>query len=72
MALLSNAMMTGGKDGQVRTWKANFYNPSSLPKLLKTMKEHTGSIVCLRTSDDEMEAITAGADSSCIIWNISK
>ena len=58
-ALLNNAMMSGGKDGQLRTWKVNFYNPTSKPKLLTTVKEHTGTIVCLRPSDDQMEAITA-------------
>lgn len=72
IALLRNAMITGGKDGQVRTWRINFFNPGSKPKLLATIKEHSKAIVCLRTADDEMEAITASADSSCIIWNISK
>ena len=51
--------MSGGKDGQLRTWKMNFYNLTSKPKLLTTVKEHTGAIVCLRPSDDQMEAITA-------------
>ena len=73
LAFLQNGMMTGGQDGQLRTWRINTYNPTpTKPKLLTTVKEHTGAIVCLRTSNDEMEAITASADGSCIIWNISK
>ena len=65
-------MLSGGKDGQLRSWSMNAYNPESKPQILKTVKEHSGAIVSLVVTDDEVEAVTASRDGSCIIWNISK
>ena len=72
MTLLQDGLITGGKDGQMRTWRMQRYNSSSKPKLLSTVREHKNKIVALEISKDEIECISASEDGACIIWNISK
>ena len=72
IALLNDGLFTGGQDGQLRTWRTSRFYPNAKPKLLATLKEHTASVVSLNICQDEVEAISASADGSCIIWDISK
>ena len=68
-------MITGGMNGQMRSWRVGslgYGRPMGKPTLLMTVKEHSSSIVAIRTTRDLKECITAGKDGSCIIWDISE
>jgi hypothetical protein len=45
VALLNDGILTGGQDGQIRTWRTQRYNPTAKPKLLTTVREHKGLII---------------------------
>ena len=72
IAQLKDGLFTGGQAGQLRTWRTSRFYPNAKPTLLSTFKEHSGNIVSIRLTKDEMEAISASADGACIIWDITK
>ena len=74
---MSSGLLTGGKDGQLRSWKMpSMYSMQQKvigkPSLLMTVKEHTAAIVKIHVTKDQSECITASKDGSCIIWDIRK
>lgn len=63
----SDMILSAGSDGQVRAWRL-------LPDaqvLTATMKEHRGVVTSLRIKKDDTEAVSASADGSCVIWDLS-
>ena len=73
----ANALLTGGKSGQMRSWRM----PSmwslqqkviGKPTLLMTVKEHTSDIVKIHITKDQKECITGSKDGTCIIWDIRR
>lgn len=51
---------------QVRIWELQ-------PKghqLLETMKEHRGTVTCIKIKSDDKECVSASSDGACIIWDI--
>ena len=73
----ANALLTGGKSGQMRSWKMpSIYSLQQKvigkPTLLMTVKEHTSDIVKIHVTKDQKECITASKDGTCIIWDIRR
>jgi len=72
---LSNVtgILTGGTNGQVRSWQVghSYKTPLSKPLLKMTVKEHANDVVKIQVTKDLTEAISAGKDGSCIIWDVS-
>lgn len=62
-------IFSGGMKGEVRMWKLS----KSHQELVVSMKEHKGRIwsIAVRT-DDNLRAVTASADGSCIVWDLDK
>ncbi|EDO48010.1 predicted protein [Nematostella vectensis] len=55
-------IVSGGGEGQVRVWEGK--------KLLGMMKEHKGSVTCIKLKRDDTECVSASTDGTCIIWNL--
>lgn len=70
LALLRNRILTGGRNGQMRSWSLGYGNAK--PKLVATVQEHKGEIVGVEVTRDEAECITGSKDGSCIIWDIRR
>ena len=73
----AHALLTGGKNGQMRSWKMPMMyslqqKVIAKPKLLMTVKEHTSDIVKIHVTKDQRECITASKDGTCIIWDIRR
>ena len=59
--------------GHLRSWSVghSYKTPLAKPALKMTVKEHTGEVVKLQVTRDLSQAISAGKDGSCIIWDVS-
>ena len=73
----ANALLTGGKSGQMRSWKMpSIYSLQQKvigkPTLLMTVKEYPSDIVKIHVTKDQKECITASKDGTCIIWDIRR
>ena len=73
----AHALLSGGKNGQMRSWKMpSMYSLQQKvigkPTLLKTVKEHTSDIVKIHVTKNHKECITASKDGTCIIWDIRR
>lgn len=51
---------------QVRVWELQ---PKG-HRLLETMKEHKGTVTCIKIKSDDKECVSASSDGACIIWDI--
>ena len=51
---------------QVRVWEVQ---PKG-HRLLETMKEHKGTVTCIRIKSDDKECVSASSDGVCVIWDI--
>lgn len=58
--------ITGGGDGQVRSWEI----ASQSAVLLGTLKEHTAVVTSIHISSTDEECVTSSEDGTCIIWNL--
>ncbi|XP_037073978.1 cilia- and flagella-associated protein 52-like [Pollicipes pollicipes] len=61
-------LMTGGGEGQVRAWEIGCQTQT----LRAALKEHRGSVTCLRLTGDDSECVSASTDGSCIIWDVRR
>lgn len=61
-------IVSGGAEGRVRVWKVT----SSHQAMLASLKEHRGPINCIRINQDSTQCISASADGSCIVWDLTK
>ncbi|XP_026319264.1 cilia- and flagella-associated protein 52 [Hyposmocoma kahamanoa] len=59
-------LVSGGCEGQVRVWeiKPQYQN------LKKVLKEHKSPVSAIQVSPNDTEAVSAGTDGSCIIWDL--
>uniref|UniRef100_H3CIU6 Cilia- and flagella-associated protein 52 n=1 Tax=Tetraodon nigroviridis TaxID=99883 RepID=H3CIU6_TETNG len=59
-------IISGGGTGMVRVWELQ----SKGHRLLETMKEHKGTVTCVKIKGDDKECVSASSDGVCIIWDI--
>lgn len=60
-------LLSGGEDGVVRVWSVGQTHQT----LVASLKEHRGAIQAIRVNRDHTECVTASADGSCIVWDLS-
>eukprot|EP00698_Gefionella_okellyi_P023867 TRINITY_DN8273_c0_g1_i1.p1 TRINITY_DN8273_c0_g1~~TRINITY_DN8273_c0_g1_i1.p1 ORF type:complete len:617 (+),score=142.57 TRINITY_DN8273_c0_g1_i1:20-1870(+) len=61
-------LITGGGDGQVRVWRVG----TESREMIASMKEHKGTVTSVVLSRDDNDCVSASADGSCIIWDLSR
>ncbi|XP_077288474.1 cilia- and flagella-associated protein 52 [Arctopsyche grandis] len=61
-------LISGGYEGQVRVWHIEADKQS----LKAVLKEHKCPVSAIQVNNINTEAVSAGADGSCIIWDIIK
>ena len=69
-------LITGGRDGEIRTWKTGYLSSAGKPvSLLSTVREHKKEVTSLQVAEavaNSDEAVSASMDGSCIIWSLAK
>lgn len=61
-------LISGGGEGQVRVWHVTPYQQT----MQEAMKEHKGSVTCIKVRKNDQECVTASTDGSCIIWDLQR
>ncbi|XP_028413168.1 cilia- and flagella-associated protein 52-like [Dendronephthya gigantea] len=61
-------LISGGGEGQVRVWAISPVQQ----RMLEAMKEHKGSVTCIKIRKNDEECVTASTDGSCIIWDLKR
>jgi WD40 repeat protein len=64
----SRTVVSGGGEGQVRVWEVN----KSGQHMTAALKEHTGTVTCIKLRTNDEECVTASTDGTCIIWDLIK
>ncbi|KAJ3271455.1 Cilia- and flagella-associated protein 52 [Terramyces sp. JEL0728] len=61
-------IVSGGEDGQVRVWKIS----KQTQQLDHAMKEHKGTVTCIKIRKNGYECVSSSSDGSCIIWDLTR
>ncbi|KAI8927862.1 WD40-repeat-containing domain protein [Entophlyctis helioformis] len=61
-------IVSGGEDGQVRVWKITKH----VQHLEDAMKEHKGTVTCIKIRQNSLECVSSSSDGSCIIWDLTR
>ncbi|KAI8902331.1 quinon protein alcohol dehydrogenase-like superfamily [Globomyces pollinis-pini] len=61
-------IVSGGEDGQVRVWKIS----KQIQLLDHAMKEHKGTVTCIKIRKNGLECVSSSSDGSCIIWDLTR
>ncbi|KAI8910144.1 WD40-repeat-containing domain protein [Gorgonomyces haynaldii] len=61
-------IVSGGEDGQVRVWKVT----KQLRSLEDAMKEHKGTVTCIKIRKNNLECVSSSSDGSCIVWDLTR
>ncbi|KAL2918632.1 hypothetical protein HK105_202033 [Polyrhizophydium stewartii] len=61
-------IVSGGEDGQVRVWKIS----KQVQHLEDAMKEHKGTVTCIKIRKNNLECVSSSSDGSCIIWDLTR
>lgn len=61
-------LLTGGDDGRLRIWNIT----PSHQAMVQSLKEHRGPVLSIRISHDNKQCVSASADGSCIVWDMSR
>ena len=61
-------LISGGGEGQVRVWVVSAVKQ----RMQEAMKEHKGSVTCIKVRKNDEECVTASTDGSCIIWDLKR
>ncbi|KAJ3079705.1 Cilia- and flagella-associated protein 52 [Rhizoclosmatium hyalinum] len=61
-------IVSGGEDGQVRVWKIT----PQVQTLEDAMKEHKGTVTCIKLRKNNLECVSSSSDGSCIIWDLTR
>lgn len=64
----SKRIVTGGFYGDVRIWNVGRQTQT----MIASMKEHKQRVNSVMVNDDDTECVSAAADGSCIIWDLTK
>lgn len=59
-------IISGGGEGQVRVWNVT----ATSHNLVEAMKEHKGSVSCIKVRKNDEMCISASSDGTCIIWDL--
>ncbi|KAJ1509697.1 Cilia- and flagella-associated protein 52 [Coelomomyces lativittatus] len=59
-------IVSGGEDGEIRVWNIT----RQTQKLENSMKEHKGTVTCIKLRKNNQECVSASSDGSCIIWDL--
>ncbi|KAJ3300742.1 Cilia- and flagella-associated protein 52 [Borealophlyctis nickersoniae] len=59
-------IVSGGEDGQVRVWRVT----RQVRVLECAMKEHKGTVTCVKIRKNNLECVSSSSDGSCIIWDL--
>ncbi|KAJ3043454.1 Cilia- and flagella-associated protein 52 [Rhizophlyctis rosea] len=59
-------IVSGGEDGQVRVWRIT----KQVQVLECAMKEHKGTVTCIKIRKNNLECVSSSSDGSCIIWDL--
>ncbi|KAI9220863.1 WD40-repeat-containing domain protein [Blastocladiella britannica] len=62
----SYRIVSGGEDGQVRVWRVTRHAQT----LETAMKEHKGTVTCIKIRKNNLECVSSSSDGSCIIWDL--
>ncbi|ORZ35673.1 quinon protein alcohol dehydrogenase-like superfamily [Catenaria anguillulae PL171] len=62
----SYRIVSGGEDGQVRIWRITRHKQT----LENAMKEHKGTVTCIKIRKNNLECVSASSDGSCILWDL--
>jgi WD40 repeat protein len=61
-------LVTGGKDGRVRTWGLSARSQA----MELSFKEHKKEVTSVTVSANDEEALSSSADGSCVVWNLRR
>ncbi|KAI8814379.1 quinon protein alcohol dehydrogenase-like superfamily [Cladochytrium replicatum] len=61
-------IVSGGEDGQVRVWRVQ----RDVQILEDAMKEHKGTVTCIKIRRNNLECVSSSSDGSCIIWDLTR
>lgn len=61
-------IISGGGEGQVRVWNVT----ATSHNLVEAMKEHKGSVSCIKVRKNDEMCISASSDGTCIIWDLRR
>jgi len=61
-------VISGGSDGQVRVWRVG----RDSQVMVASMKEHKNTVNRLIVRGNDLEAVSASNDGSCIIWDLQR
>jgi len=67
MGIGREMMVVGGGDGGVRLWSLSRY---SHPKMVKTVREHRGSVSSVSVSEDGEWCLSSSSDGAAILWRL--
>jgi len=60
-------IVSGGMEGEVRVWRIGRQTQS----MDASMKEHRSRVWCIKLRMDDSQAVSASADGSCIVWDLT-
>eukprot|EP00794_Sanderia_malayensis_P009374 gene9374-10361_t len=63
-------IISGGGEGQVRVWRVGMTGNSY--KMNEAMKEHKGTVTCIKIRHNDSECVTSSTDGTCIIWDLKR
>ncbi|EGF78625.1 hypothetical protein BATDEDRAFT_26475 [Batrachochytrium dendrobatidis JAM81] len=55
-------------DGQVRVWRIT----KQVQHLEDAMKEHKGTVTCIKIRKNSLECVSSSSDGSCILWDLTR
>ncbi|CAE8650026.1 unnamed protein product, partial [Polarella glacialis] len=69
LALASDCsrIVSGGMEREVRVWRIG----QQTQTMDTSLKEHRGRVWCIRMTQNDGHAVSASADGSCIVWDLT-
>lgn len=62
----SQRLISGGMEGEVRIWRIG----KQTQTMESSMKEHRGRVWAIQVKKNNLHAVSASSDGSCIVWDI--
>jgi len=64
----SKRIISGGGEGQVRVWDVT----DKEYRMVQAMKEHKGTVTCIKVRCNDSQCVTSSTDGTCIIWDLER